>query len=561
MFNEWLLDAIKKFHNFIKETYATKKELESIDVTSQLVDYTKNSDFESFKNSVPSTISKVINSDKWDSSIAVPTGINNVRFDVGTKLVHSAEILNGKRSVLLSTFLYGSTTGIRVVWQYAFDLRSAKVFFRSSSRVRSVSRDRANGTCDWNEWKEINTQNANMEDLEQKANKEDIPKALSQLTNDTDFISQTIANLNYLKTDYLGFFSKGIESFVNYQGSLDYLINEQGAVYVRTRRLSAENSKTYPDGGGEYLVITVVVGQSGYDGINQKVVAIGDKVIQKAFKFSTSKIYHRQGVVNTVDVSSFGVTWEEWKAIDIQNVNMKDLEDSISQVKAEIPNKVSQLENDSVFKTEVEIQEMINNASSLKKEIVDTLPQVGKEDIIYLVKDSKGKENNIYLEYLWINGKFELIGSTDVDLSGYAKLEDILASKIVDKYELDKDFWEVRRTDQALKDALGRDMLTLVKFKQDENYTNRIKQAGFETALFYKGSPLAYNFVSRSPWKNLPSDVKNGTLPSDRVVVRSNVLAQYNDVIQSQLKEQQNNALNKTDIKEFTQEELEEAFK
>ena len=89
-----------------------------------------------------------------------------------------------------------------------------------------------------------------------------------------------------------------------------------------------------------------------------------------------------------------------------------------------IPTKLSQLENDKTFKTEAEIQSMIEKASALKKEVVTSLPTTGKDDVIYLVKDDKGKENNSYLEYLWLNGKYELIGSTQVDLSGYITTED-----------------------------------------------------------------------------------------------------------------------------------------
>lgn len=92
--------------------------------------------------------------------------------------------------------------------------------------------------------------------------------------------------------------------------------------------------------------------------------------------------------------------------------------------KESVPTKLSQLENDKTFKTETEIQSMIEKASSLKKEVVTSLPATGKDDVIYLVKDDKGKENNNYLEYLWLNGKYELIGSTQVDLSGYMTKED-----------------------------------------------------------------------------------------------------------------------------------------
>lgn len=86
--------------------------------------------------------------------------------------------------------------------------------------------------------------------------------------------------------------------------------------------------------------------------------------------------------------------------------------------------KVSQLTNDSNYITDLKMQEALTKIKTLKKEVVDTLPSTGQDDVIYLVKDSKGKDNNVYLEYLWLD-KWELIGSTEVDLSGYAKTENL----------------------------------------------------------------------------------------------------------------------------------------
>lgn len=95
--------------------------------------------------------------------------------------------------------------------------------------------------------------------------------------------------------------------------------------------------------------------------------------------------------------------------------------------------KVSQLANDSNYVTDLKLQEALAKIKTLKKEVVQTLPATGQDDVIYLVKDSKGKANNVYLEYLWINNAFELIGSTQVDLTGYAKTADVdqkLANKV-----------------------------------------------------------------------------------------------------------------------------------
>lgn len=93
--------------------------------------------------------------------------------------------------------------------------------------------------------------------------------------------------------------------------------------------------------------------------------------------------------------------------------------------KTELPKNLSELTNDKGYKTEAEIVTLIEGSSKLKKSVVDKLPTTGKEDLIYLVKDTKGKTGNVYLEYLWINNAFELIGSTQVDLSGYAKTTDL----------------------------------------------------------------------------------------------------------------------------------------
>ncbi len=92
--------------------------------------------------------------------------------------------------------------------------------------------------------------------------------------------------------------------------------------------------------------------------------------------------------------------------------------------KTEVPTKLSQLTNDKTFKTETEIVQLINNAKKLKKEVVTSLPSTGQEDVIYLLKN-KGDANNFYTEYLWINGSWEIIGDTKVDLTDYAKKSEI----------------------------------------------------------------------------------------------------------------------------------------
>ena len=98
------------------------------------------------------------------------------------------------------------------------------------------------------------------------------------------------------------------------------------------------------------------------------------------------------------------------------------------------PTKVSDFTNDSGFQNATQVQDAINAAladiTGIEFQIVQTLPSTGEKGVIYLVPNS-GSGNNSYDEYIWItNGstsRFEKIGTTDVDLSGYVLRSDLVA--------------------------------------------------------------------------------------------------------------------------------------
>ena len=58
----------------------------------------------------------------------------------------------------------------------------------------------------------------------------------------------------------------------------------------------------------------------------------------------------------------------------------------------------------------------------LKRQPVDSLPSVAEADphTIYMVLQEDGKDDNYRIEYMAINGKWEIIGSSQVDLTPYA---------------------------------------------------------------------------------------------------------------------------------------------
>lgn len=102
--------------------------------------------------------------------------------------------------------------------------------------------------------------------------------------------------------------------------------------------------------------------------------------------------------------------------------------------KTEIDSKLGGKSNvghnhDERYYTETEIDAKVNNINSqinsligFTATIVNSLPSTGEVGVMYLkLNTSASVESNIYDEYIWVNNKFEKIGSTEttVDLSGY----------------------------------------------------------------------------------------------------------------------------------------------
>ena len=72
------------------------------------------------------------------------------------------------------------------------------------------------------------------------------------------------------------------------------------------------------------------------------------------------------------------------------------------------------------------IKNAIKDITGIKYSVVEQLPNAGEAGTIYLVANEKTEEKNIYDEYIWIINKFEKIGTTAVDLSGYVKTSDLI---------------------------------------------------------------------------------------------------------------------------------------
>lgn len=127
----------------------------------------------------------------------------------------------------------------------------------------------------------------------------------------------------------------------------------------------------------------------------------GDKVLGVLYlNDQENKIYLPQEDPPTIDDS---MSWYSSNAVK-NHVIKEYVDDQISQATNEIYESI----------TSIEIQQ------------VNFLPSEGRKGVIYLVPIEDGDdEKNTKDEYIWIeeDNRFEKIGTTDIDLSGYIKAE------------------------------------------------------------------------------------------------------------------------------------------
>lgn len=95
-----------------------------------------------------------------------------------------------------------------------------------------------------------------------------------------------------------------------------------------------------------------------------------------------------------------------------------------------IPSKTSDLTNDSQFQSLSDVTNLINDAiadiTGISFEVVTELPATGKTGTIYLLPKTTALTQNTYDEYIYYNNNWELIGSTDVDLSDFIRSSDMV---------------------------------------------------------------------------------------------------------------------------------------
>lgn len=240
------------------------------------------------------------------------------------------------------------------------------------------------------------------------AGKSDVPTKTSELVNDSNFVSDA----NYVHTDS-NFTAAEKTKLAGVAANADVStitsITVNGVSQVPTGKtvniaVPTDNSQLANGAGYQTAAeVEAAINGKGFttsDDVEQAISAKGYQTSSQVESAITSKGYQTAANVKST-VEGYGYQ-------------------TAAQVNVIVSGKG--------YQTASEVQALIANAEHLKRSVVDALPTSGIDaSTIYLVPADLTGTSNVKDEYMYINGAWEKIGSSEVDLSGYMKTDDMVA--------------------------------------------------------------------------------------------------------------------------------------
>lgn len=148
-------------------------------------------------------------------------------------------------------------------------------------------------------------------------------------------------------------------------------------------------------------------------------------LVQKIKNWDKGKVDKVEGKglsTNDYDAAAVAKVAASQSASEVEAIVTSKGYQSASDVEAIVTGKGYQTASD----VSSAITAALSGFTGIDFSIVEVLPETGAKGIIYLVSNGGGN-SNIYDEYIWVTDKFEKIGTTDVDLSGYLQSADVIA--------------------------------------------------------------------------------------------------------------------------------------
>ena len=221
-------------------------------------------------------------------------------------------------------------------------------------------------------------------DYNDLSNKPTIPNSTSDLTNDSGFITNAVADLvNYYDKTYIDNLELG--------GGTD-LSN----YYTK--------DETYSKAEVDNLVDNIEIDLSNYYTIAQTNSAIEESIDQLATVAKTGNYSDLNGTPTIPTLTS-----------------------QLTNDSGFITNAVNNLLN---YYTKTEINDMFTSGT-VTFQFVTELPATGQQNVIYFVANDSGSGNNLFDEYVWTSSNtWEQLGSVSIDLSNYYT-KDELDGKVI----------------------------------------------------------------------------------------------------------------------------------
>lgn len=155
-----------------------------------------------------------------------------------------------------------------------------------------------------------------------------------------------------------------------------------------------------------------------------------------------------------------------------------------------------------------EINSLLGQMSSISFEVVDSLPASGKSNTIYLVKKD-GSENDVHDEYIWVEGKWEIIGSTAITLTKESiekvftgNIESHTHNSTYEYTEFETDVWDGSTISESLQGTGTKDDPYLIQSCADLLFMRS------DTNFLSDAETVKYVRITKS------LDFDNHTLPS-----------------------------------------------
>lgn len=143
--------------------------------------------------------------------------------------------------------------------------------------------------------------------------------------------------------------------------------------------------------------------------MTDKNVQILDLQNNKLFPATKASIVKNNSGENLGDVEA-GAQVNKIEKIKVNGVELSVV---TKEVNIELPDTYTKTESDGKYATKDEVSAIPKFAVK----VVDSLPETGEDATVYLVRTGSASKN-LYTEYIYVDNKFEELGTQKIDISG-----------------------------------------------------------------------------------------------------------------------------------------------